>query len=66
MAWTQTDLDNVEAAIVTAAVAGFAEIQVSGFTGRRYSLTELIALRNAMRGAVTTSDRFSIGGFSKE
>jgi hypothetical protein len=66
MAWTQTDLDNLEAAIAAAAVAGFATLRVGDKELQRYTLKELMDLRAVMRGAVTTTDRFSLAGFSKD
>lgn len=66
MAWTQTDLDNLEAAIVAAAITGFAELAVGDKQLKRYTLKELTDLRAVMRGAVTTSDRFSLAAFSKD
>jgi hypothetical protein len=66
MAWTSTDLASVEAAIVAAAVAGYADIAIGDITLRRYTLKELRDLRNDMRGSVTTSARTSYASYRND
>lgn len=52
MAWTQSTVDQIEAAIVTAAVDGVAEANFDGRGMKRYSLTELLKLRTAVMVSV--------------
>lgn len=53
MAWTQANLDALEAAIIQAAVAGFVEANYDGRGMRRYTLKELLDLREAVKAVVS-------------
>jgi len=55
MAFTQANLDGVDAAIVVAAIAGFAEFNVGDKGMKRYTLKELTDLREVIRIAVATT-----------
>lgn len=69
MAWTAATISSVEDAIATAAIAGWADLNLEGKGIRRYQLSELLALRTAMKQAVagtagtlkTTLAQFSKG-----
>lgn len=68
MAWTQATLDSLETAISTAAIAGWADLNVDGKGIRRYSLAELLTLRTAMKQSVAGSTgtiRTTLAQFSK-
>ena len=52
MAFTQANLDALETAIITAGIQGYAEINFADRGMRRYSLDELLRLRDAVKVAV--------------
>ena len=52
MAWTQATISSVEDGIATAAISGWADLNLDGKGMRRYQLSELLALRTAMKQAV--------------
>ena len=55
MAFSQTDLDNIDAALVRFAVDGFASVTVGGQTTAIKSLDELIRLRKMIADQVASS-----------
>jgi hypothetical protein len=69
MAWTSTNLAQLEDAIAAAAIRGYAEVSFAGtHTMRRYSLRELLDLRTEMKaalGAAAGSVSCTFGEFSK-
>lgn len=66
MAWSDADLSRIESAITEAAVQGFAEITVGNIALKRYSLKELVALRNEVRSAIRAESRFTLASYSKD
>lgn len=62
MAFSQTDLDNIDAAMVTAAVSGYASVTVNGQTVASKTLDELRRLRDMVSGQLTSaSNRPGLG-----
>lgn len=62
MAFSSSDLTNIEAAMVSFAVDGFATVTVGGQTVAVKSLDELTRLRNIIRDELTAvSDRPGAG-----
>jgi hypothetical protein len=55
MPWSQSDVDALETAIAAAAVKGWANVQFEGRSMQRYTLSELLNLREVMRSAVSGS-----------
>jgi len=55
MSWSQSDVDALEKAIAVAAVKGWATVQFEGRSMQRYTLSELLNLREVMRAAVSGS-----------
>jgi len=55
MAFTTTDLDNIDTAMVSFAVNGFASVTVGGQTTAIKSLDELIRLRKMIADQVTAT-----------
>lgn len=53
MAFTSTDLDNIDAAIVTAAIEGIASVTIAGQTVESRSLDELRKLRSEIASLIT-------------
>lgn len=53
--FTTTDRDNVKAAIVTAAVSGFASVTIAGETVASKSLSELMKLLEVIQADLATS-----------
>jgi len=65
MAWTQSDIDALESAI-KALAAGAKRVQYAERMVEYHDLDSLIRLRETMSAAVgTSSDRFSVGIFTK-
>ena len=62
MAFSQTDLDNIDAAMVTAAVDGIASVTVAGQSVTSRSLDELRRLRS-MVAAEVSADNSDATGF---
>lgn len=62
MAFTSTDQTNIEAAMVTIAIAGVATVSVGGQSVTATSLDELRRLRDMVKGELVSSgDRAGLG-----
>jgi len=55
MAYTQTDLDNIQAAIITVASGGVAEIEINGERTRYQSLDKLVKLSNYIQDQLNSA-----------
>jgi hypothetical protein len=62
MAWTATDLSDIEAAIRTAMVAGIASVSLAGQQVQAYTLKELRELRAEIKGELAAANPLSLGG----
>ena len=63
MAFTQTDLDNIDAALVTAAIEGLASVTVAGQSVTNRSLDELRRLRSMIATEIAADASGGTGGF---
>ena len=57
MAFTSTDLDNIDTAIIAAATDGYASLSIGGRTAQRYALSELMTLREAVATIINRGTR---------
>lgn len=62
MAWTTTDLTDIETAIRAAMSAGYASYTVPGRSAQRYTLKELRDLRNEIKAELAAENANSFGG----
>lgn len=62
MAWTTTDLANIETAIRTAMAEGIASVSLAGQAVQTYSLQQLRDLRAEIKGELAAANPNSLGG----
>lgn len=67
MAFSQTDLDKIEAAIVAIVTSGAQTVRFSdGREVTYYSLSELLKVRDAIKAGVSGTTRTTYASFSKD